>query len=200
MSTTVNVSGLRELNAALAELPRNIGRNVLRGAVRAGAAVVRDEAKIKAPVVTGQLRRAIYMKQIREQSSMVRQVFYVGVRRGKQYQKLTTKGGKDRSMDAYYAQFVEHGHFSRPAGMHRMNRRGSSYSIHSKGDLLFNRLPQGLDRSTQLERMVAAGTIRWIPARPFMRPAWDARKEDALKALAAYIEQRIPQEVAKSRK
>jgi HK97 gp10 family phage protein len=188
MASSVQVKGLRELNAALADLPRNIGRNVLRGAVRAGAVVVRDEAKVRAPVVTGQLRRALYMKQIREQSNALRQVFYVGVRAGKAYRNLTTKGGKDRSMDAYYAKFVEYGHFSR-----RSTGRGFAKIGYRRSD-------RGQRNNELLAGEVQSGAVRWIAARPFMRPAWDARKEDALKALAAYLEQRIPQEVAKSRK
>ena len=206
----VKVEGLRELKAALNALPQNIATNVLRGAVNAGARVIRDEAKIKAPVVTGRLKRAIYTKYIRELSDPWRAVYFVGVRRGKKYQNLKTKdrtmkdgtikAGADRSMDAYYARFVEYGHFSRPAGMHRMNRRATSYSIHSKGDLLFNRLSQAKDRSATLERMVAAGVIRWIPAKPFMRPAWDAKQDAALEALKGYMQKRIPAEVAKSRR
>jgi HK97 gp10 family phage protein len=196
----VEVKGLRELKASLNALPQNIATNVLRGAVNAGARVIRDEAKIKAPVETGTLKRAIYTKFIRELSDPWRAVYFVGVRQGKRYANLKTKGGKDKSMDAYYAKFVEYGHYSRPAGKHRMNRRATSYSIHSKGDWLFNRLSQAKDRAITLERMVAAGAIRWIPAHPFMRPAWDAKQDAALEALKGYMEKRIPAEVAKSRR
>ena len=45
-----HISGLKELQEALKQLPQNIARNVLRGAVSAGAALVRDEAKRNAPV------------------------------------------------------------------------------------------------------------------------------------------------------
>ena len=41
MAEVENVTGLRELEAALKSLPDRIARNVLRGAVAAGAAVVR---------------------------------------------------------------------------------------------------------------------------------------------------------------
>lgn len=187
MATTVTIKGLKELNDALAQLPRNIGRNVLRGAVRAGAAVVRDEAKRQAPVDTGTLRRAIYHKQIREQSSAVRQVFYVGVRRGKQYRSLTTKGGKDRSMDAYYAGFVEYGHFA------RRSKDGKFRKLMRKTD-------RGQANNQVMAEMVQSGEVRWIPARPYMRPAWAVTKEQALKALSEYIAKRIPEEAAKVRK
>jgi HK97 gp10 family phage protein len=151
-----NVSGLKELQAAMKELPANIARNVLRGAVNAGATVIREEAKARAPkfegkVAKGQppagtLKRALYQKQIREKSSAVLQTFYVGVRQGRSAKK-TKKG----SIDAWYARFVEF------------------------------------------------GTSK-MAARPFMRPAFEAKKEAAVQAIKNYLEKRIPEEVQKARK
>jgi HK97 gp10 family phage protein len=150
---TVNVTGLKELQEALKQLPVNIGKNVLRGATRAGAAVIRVEAKNKAPVYTGPmakghpppgtLKRSVYQKQIRELSSAVQQTFYVGVRIGKD-----RKDNKGRSLDAYYWRFVEF------------------------------------------------GTAK-MPARPFMRPAFEAKKMEALYAIKNYMAERIPREVEK---
>jgi HK97 gp10 family phage protein len=114
MSEFQNVSGLKELQAAMTELPANIARNVLRGSVNAGAAVIRAEAKARAPVSAdlglknspspGTLRRAIYQKQIRERSSALVQTFFVGVRRGRSARK-----SKKGLIDAWYAHFVEFG-------------------------------------------------------------------------------------------
>ena len=97
-----HISGLKELQEALKQLPQNIARNVLRGAVSAGAALVRDEAKRNAPVFTGSpqmghpppgtLKRSVYIKQIPERSNLYKQVFFVGVRKGKKYQKQGKHG------------------------------------------------------------------------------------------------------------
>jgi HK97 gp10 family phage protein len=159
MAELQHVAGLKELQAALKELPQCIARNVLRGAVAAGAAVIRTEAKARAPVSTGDaraghsppgtLKRAIYQKQIRELSSPVKQTFYVGVRRGKQYRHQGKKGKLSR--DAYYAKFVEF------------------------------------------------GTAK-MAARPFMRPAFEAKKGAAVQAIQEYLARRIPQEVDKLRR
>lgn len=156
MADLQSESGLRELQAALKQLPDNIARNVLRGAVNAGATVFRKEAQSKAPVYTGPvsqghpppgtLRRSIVQKQIKERSSLLNQVFYVAVRKGKQYQKQGKKGNK--SQDAYYARFVEF------------------------------------------------GTSR-MPARPFMRPAFEGKKQEATQAIKDYLAARIPAEVQK---
>jgi hypothetical protein len=116
MDLTIELKGFAELAAALRELPENLGKNVLRSAVGAGAAVVRREAKKNAEGMrdTGTLARAIYQKQIREESGPERQTFYVGARQGKAQQKV---GKKQTNRDAYYARFVELGHFSRPSNV-----------------------------------------------------------------------------------
>ena len=154
MAEIENISGLRELEAALQALPQNIARNVLRGAVAAGAAVVRKEARDLAPKsegpqpeghVSGTLRRAIYQKQIRERSSLLEQTFFVGVRKGR-----SARSTKKSVIDAWYAHFVEF------------------------------------------------GTSK-MAARPFMRPAFEAKKRAAVDAIQAYLLSRIPDEVKKLR-
>lgn len=57
--TDVKVKGLKELNTFLQQLPAKLEQNVLRGALRAGANVVRETAKANVPVDTGTLRDGI---------------------------------------------------------------------------------------------------------------------------------------------
>lgn len=154
MAELENVTGLKELRAALLELPKGIARNTLRGAVAAGAAVVRVEAKNRAPQYTGSvaeghpppgtLKKAVYQKQIREKSNDQQQTFFVGVRQGK-HSRQTKKG----LIDAFYGRFIEF------------------------------------------------GTSK-MAAKPFMRPAFEAKKEAAVQAIKAYLEKRIPDEVEKA--
>lgn len=116
MAEFVNISGLRELQAALKELPDRVAKNALRASVYAGAKIVRDDAKQRAPIFTGPvsqghpppgtLKKAVIMKQIPEQSGKFRQTFYVAVRHGKKYQKV---GKKEINRDAFYWRFVEFG-------------------------------------------------------------------------------------------
>ena len=155
MAELQHVSGLKELQAAMKALPTNISRNVLRGAVNAGATVIREEAKARAPVYAGPpikgqappgtLKRSLYQKQIREKSNALLQTFFVGVRRGRSAKK-TKKG----TLDAWYAHFVEF------------------------------------------------GTSK-MAARPFMRPAFEAKKSAAVQAIERYLQKRIPEEVDKLR-
>lgn len=149
-TSEVRIEGLEELARALKELPKRLARNGLRASVYAGAKVIRDEARLKAPVATkalgpnqqppGTLKRAIIMKQIPEKSDAQKQVFHVAVRRGKQYRKQGKKG--TLSQDAYYAHFVEF------------------------------------------------GTVK-MSARPFMRPAFEGRKNDAVEAIRTRLAERV---------
>lgn|SRR6267154_2045966 len=119
-----NITGFAELDAKLKELPPRIGKNVLRGMVAAGAAVLRKEIVARAPVYTGPveqghpppgtLKKAVYQKQIAERSGPTEQVFYVGVRAGKRYQQVK-RGAGTISLDAYYAYWVDRGHVA-PGG------------------------------------------------------------------------------------
>lgn len=171
------VAGLEELRAALKQLPERISRNVLRGAVAAGAAVIRKEAQAIAPVYTGSvaqghpppgtLKRSIVQKQIVELSGPTRQTFYVTVRKGKKYRGQGKKG--NLSQDAYYASWVEFGHYYVPPR------------------------PKGVSRKAHR----AANRAKFVPAKPFMRPAFESKKGEAVAAIREYMANRIPQEVAK---
>lgn len=132
----VEVQGLKELEQKLLQMAPKLARNGLRASVAAGARVVVAEARKNVPVDTGTLRRAIYQKQIREQSSMTQQTFFVGVRAGKREQK--------KNRDGYYFPFIEF------------------------------------------------GTTK-MAARPFMRPAFESTKGQALEAMKEKLAQRVEQ-------
>lgn len=149
-----HITGLKELSAALKELPQRIARNVLRQSVARGAAVIRDEAKTRAPVseaarpggpVPGTLRRAIVVRHDARRSNALSQTYVVTVRQGKKYRNQGKKG--NRSQDAYYWRWVEF------------------------------------------------GTVK-MRARPFLRPAFETKKQEAVRAITEYLAQRIAQEAA----
>ena len=149
---TVRIEGLAELNRALRELPQRIANRGLRTAVYAGAKVIRDEARHRAPKAAqslgikqppaGTLKRSVIMKHIRELSGGGRQTFYVLVRQGKKYRNQGKRG--NLSQDAWYWRFVEF------------------------------------------------GTVK-MSARPFLRPAFDMKKNDALTAIKTKLAERIEQ-------
>lgn len=153
---TFKIEGLAELGKALRELPARVARNGLRVSVYAGAKVVRDEARARAPKAEqplgpnqpppGTLKRSVIMKHIPALSSLTRQTFFVTVRHGKKYRKQGKKG--NLSQDAWYWRFVEFG--------------------------------------TQKMR-----------ARPFLRPALEAKRREAGQAMKDRLSQRIEMEANK---
>ena len=147
---TVKIEGLAELGKALRELPDRVARNGLRVSVYAGAKVVREEARARAPKAQqslgpnqpppGTLKRSVIMKHIRELSGGGRQTFYVLVRHGKKYRNQGKRG--NLSQDAWYWRFVEFG-------------------------------------------------TRKMAARPFLRPALESRRREAVDAIKERLTQRI---------
>lgn len=85
----------KKLLESLKQFPINIQKNVIVGATRAGANVIRDEAKNKVPVRTGNLKKSI--GTIRRKSKD-RNIVWFSV--------TPRRGGKN---DGWYAHFLEFG-------------------------------------------------------------------------------------------
>lgn len=182
MDFDAKLTGFKELAELLRDLGPNLGKNVLRSSVAAGAAVVRVQTKRNAQAMadTGTMARAVYQKQIREQSGPEKQVFYVGVRQGKKQQSVGKKG---LNRDAFYARWVEFGHFTRGPGK-------GGFFARSDGSL-FRDTNRGGKNSAILVAQVQAGHVRWVPAHPFLRPAFDTQKENAVEAIGEKIRERL---------
>jgi HK97 gp10 family phage protein len=89
MAETV-LKGGKELQAFLNQLPAKIERNIMRSALRAGAKVIADEAKLNVPVKDGLLRDSIRVS--------------TRARKGQ-----VTASAKAGSRKAWYWRFVEFG-------------------------------------------------------------------------------------------
>lgn len=149
MADMMNLTGFKELADALRELGPRVAKNTLRRAVAAGATVVRTDARSKAPVDTGEMRKDIMVKRERD-----------------------TKG----EASAKYSVFVRSGKKSRLAGKGRNVQKNSFYW-----------------------RFLEFGTSK-MSARPFMRPAFESKKEDAVRIIGETIDagiQKAAQELAR---
>lgn len=114
MAEVVYVQGLRELHLKFAQLPGDLQKKGLRGALSAAARQARDAARALAPrgkgpkrrngqtVPAGTLKRSALVSFDRKQSNETQAVYIVTFRRGKKQQK--------GNRDAYYASWVEFGH------------------------------------------------------------------------------------------
>lgn len=145
------VTGLAELSKKLKEMPIKLAKNGLRAAVNAGAEVIRKDAKARVPVKTGNVRKNIYKKQIREKSNNFQQTYYVGVKLGRKRKLAPTKLNV------------------------RKQRVGQLYDVES---------------SAYYWRFLEFGTSK-LPARPFLRPAFDTKKSQAVDAMAKKLKERI---------
>lgn len=149
------VSGLKELAAAMRELPERVARNALRAAVNAGATVIKKKVRLSAPKDTGFLKEEIHQKHIRKESNAHQQTYYVGVR----IYKIKYSNTK----------------FNRRKG--RITQAGESLKTYDQNGAFY-------------WRYLEFGTSK-MAARPFLRPAFEQGKEDAVTAIAKRLDERI---------
>lgn len=194
-SITLEVPEMKAFLDELFQLPLVIRERVMIGAVASGAAVIKDEAVQRAPLYTGSdaelmglvgrkahklqtghpppgtLKRSIYQVRLKDRCSPWVEVWKVDVRRGQsaRVQRGKNKGKRMLEKDAFYALWVEYGHYTRTPNTSSKQHRAA----------------------------VKAGTAmslgaKWVPAQPFMRPAFEVKKAAALKAMQDYLEERLP--------
>lgn len=116
---SVKIEGLKELQKALDQLPKEIQGRPLRSAVSFGAKEIADKVKDRAGTFsdTGTLEDAIFRYRSRRHSTTGRETFFVGVRQGKAQYKDTARNrslgrvGKSYKTqgEAYYWRFLEFG-------------------------------------------------------------------------------------------
>lgn len=155
----IRISGLREINRAMQELPRRMDRRLLSKSLIAGGRLIRDEARDRVPLlqlpdprrVRGALRRAIHVGAVRPEGHTASVWIRVRSLTRRQIASFKKKRGKSAATnpnDPFYWRFVEF------------------------------------------------GTSR-MPARPFLRTAFEAKKVDAVNAAIADLAPRVQAEIAK---
>lgn len=130
------VEGLRELGERMRKLSSDVARKASRSATNAAAQVIKKEAISNAPSDTGNLKKNIIVRRVKQPD--LTSLHVVLVRSGKLTEKQKTTG----LQDAFYWRFVEF------------------------------------------------GTVKMGP-RPFMRPAFDEKKGQALQAMTTQLKKRI---------
>lgn len=171
-SVALKINGLEGMLADLRALPGAIQARIMKGMVATGASVIRKKALALAPESTGEiaeghppagtLKKAIYQTRLPSLCTPTREVWKVGVRRGKAARSV---GKAQRNLDAYYAFWVEYGHYTR--------------------------VPV---KTTKVARAAARaiGTAKWVSPRPFFRPAVEISMAPALSAMRDYLRANLP--------
>jgi HK97 gp10 family phage protein len=108
-----NLQGFKELADALRELGPRVARNGLRAATSAGAVLIRNDARARAPVDTGEMKKDIQQKRERDTKGEMSAKYSVFVRSGKK----SRLSGKARNIqkDSFYWKFQEFGTSKMPA-------------------------------------------------------------------------------------
>lgn len=140
----IQIRGLAEIKAQLADLAPRLQRQVLQKALFDGARVIRDEAQRRVPVKSGTTRRNIFMRRSKRDRPgvlvAVRKLSAREIARLKQKQIKTRKRTLQADpADPFYWKFIEFGF------------------VHRGG--------------------------KAVPARPFLRPAFESTKQQAVDAI-----------------
>jgi HK97 gp10 family phage protein len=180
----VHVKGLDQLQKFLDELPAKLEANVMRAALREGANVIKEEAKAKAPVAKptarGVKRYGAYRGALRDSIRVSARLI-----RGKVSAKVVAGGKTKRGADTYYAPWVEFG--------------TAAHLIVAKDEKGGRNRATSINRQTKRRGGVLSINGRFYASvmhpgsrpKPFMRPALDAKAQEALVAVAHGIKRRL---------
>lgn len=142
---------------------------VLAGAAFAGATVIYNELQIRTPLKKGVLRDSLYRWHDDARSKS-----------GKTHIYLV---GPNKRVAGHWAN-VEYGHW-------RYNR-----SMGKKGFMKSKKLSPQKSTSIKGEKHGGKGALKqpvWVPPHPYLRPTWEARKADAVRAMQTRAMERMQQ-------
>ena len=146
-----NITGGAELARFMATLSAKVEKNIMRSALRAGAVVIRDEAKANVPVDSGLLKKSIRIS---------------GGSKGGTVTGSVKVGGR-KAPHAHLVEFGTRPHKIEPKDAEALAINGTPFrSVEHPGAR-----PQ-----------------------PFMRPAFDAKAQQAIAAVADQIRKRLTAE------
>lgn len=171
-SVVIKVDGLDVLEARMQSLAADVQNRIARAAVGAAARVVAGEARLRAPRAEAAHWRSKGVKV--PPGTLARAITAARSRiesaPGREVWRVFARHGKKqqaKGLDAFYAGWVEFGHYYVP----RKGKLGASLQLRRK-----------------LRQMSSAV---FVPGRPFLRPAFDAKKEAALAAMVDQLKQRL---------
>lgn len=161
------VVGGRELDDLLKTLPANVEKNIMRGALRAGAAVVLPEVKQRIPIDSGQLRASARITSRYKKGDVTASV-------------------KVGNFVAWYAHLVEFG--TRP---HVIKVDDRDRAVNRRTGRLVT--ISTVNRHLRLGRVLVGPSVQHpgTSAHPFMRPAIDATFNQAVAAVTKRIRERL---------
>ena len=166
-----DVKGLAELQKSMAGIGDKMAKKVLRVGLRQAANVVRNQARANFGTaggpndLTGALRASIRVTPRRGTPTRVSVSVVAGA--------LTNAQKKRFGVDAaFYALWVERGHWL---------NRGKALGGNRKNEAR--------------ARRIAAGEVKYVPAKPFMAPAIKTKAQEAIDILASTVRAKLQEVV-----
>lgn len=174
----INLKGAKEMQRLLKELPAALAGKVSTKAIMAGAGVIRTDAVARVPVLTGTLRKSLKIKKAKVKYKHSRAVV-IGAQRKVSYHRQT-KTGKWRGISAKRVSQAG------PTKFKAMQAAGGIRKVNP----------------ANYAHLVEFGYVRGrgvVGARPFLRPAFRTKKNQALQKIADVFRRELRREVAKRR-
>lgn len=171
------IIGGKELFDFLQQLPTKVERNIMRAALRAGAVVIRDEARNNVPVKLGELRKSVRVS--------------TGAKKG-----IVTASVKAGSKKAYYWRWVEFGTRAHLIKVQE-DERPINYRRSAKlGKLTYVSMRTINRNALKIGNHFVGPVVAHPGAKPspFMRPALDNAGGRAVQAVVAKVRERLTKE------
>ena len=170
MAGEIKITGGAQLAARLSTLPDRVANNVMRGATLAGASVIRDRARVLAPILAEE--------ELARRDPTKLRAFLTR----KKIASLLGRGG-----DAARA------NLKKIRGFLRRN------ILSSRGRGTQDKVVAitGITKAAYYGHFLEFGT-RKMRAHPFMRPAFDQSREAAVDAMVEYAKGRVEEEAVKN--
>jgi HK97 gp10 family phage protein len=157
----VKTTGFAEFAAKLRALPQQIGEGPLRSAAVAGGTLLRDEVSQRAPDGETGNLKRAVYLKFIEEKSSATRKVYYVSIRRGTRKGANSEGANDV---AYYGHMVEFGHWYVPPK------------------------PKGVRWKAHRAQHVGK---KWVPAVPFMRPGFEARRQDVIEAMRERLKERL---------
>jgi HK97 gp10 family phage protein len=171
------IIGGEQLFNFLQTLSVKVERNIMRSALRSGAAVIREKARENVPVRLGALRKSIRVT--------------TGSKKG-----IVTASVKAGSKEAYYWRWVEYGTKGHLIKVED-NERAINYRLTAKrGKLTYVSMSTVNRNVLRIGNTFVGPTVSHPGAKesPYMRPALDSEGDNAIAAIVAQIKKRLTAE------
>ena len=193
---TLSVTGLKEAQDELLKLPEKLRTRVWRGALNSGAKLIADRAKILVPFKTGATEDSIIVRPAIYRGSgdglAVAVTAGVPPKRYKSLAPMTVRNGK--AVHPYWALYLEYGfrRGKRSKQLQKAQKKAMQQSrARLKGANVANLFGLRSSRDIAAEKALANELISdsrpMVPARPFMRPAFDMEAQNMINEVAAYV-------------